>query len=311
MAQIRIKLPVCRIVQGDIYTPQTEDANGQPLVYKTGSNAGQARSNYFFAVAIPKGAEQHWAQTAWGQQIYNHGNAEAKTATQRPDFAWKIIDGDSTVPNQNNKRPCDNENFRGHWIVRLSGGYAPKVYVMENGGFREEITPHFCKPGHFVEALISAEFNGNAQRPGMYLNHLMVCHRGYGPEIVYGPDVSEAGFGADPLPAGCSAMPVAASAPLPAMPPAPVNVQPNPAFVQQAAQYPGNGVPATVNPLNTVAAPVVAQAPAPMPPAPPAPVAPAVPAHRMTPAANGVPYEAYIAAGWTDATLIANGYMVA
>lgn len=55
--------------------------------------------------------------------------------------------------------------------------------------------------------------------------------------------------------------------------------------------------------------------PVPPPPAPAAP-APAAPAQDfadgkvMTPAASGVSYQEYIAAGWTDEQLIANGLMV-
>lgn len=50
---------------------------------------------------------------------------------------------------------------------------------------------------------------------------------------------------------------------------------------------------------------------APQPPAPPAPPAHDLAAGKiMTPAANGVPYEAWIAKNWTDEMLIASGYMV-
>jgi len=41
---------------------------------------------------------------------------------------------------------------------------------------------------------------------------------------------------------------------------------------------------------------------------PPAPVAPV---RQMTAAANGVTYEAYVAAGWSDAQLVQNGMMMA
>lgn len=52
-------------------------------------------------------------------------------------------------------------------------------------------------------------------------------------------------------------------------------------------------------------------APATPPPPPPAPPAPATPpALVMTPAANGATYEAMIAAGWTDESLISNGMAI-
>lgn len=283
MAQ-NITSPVGRLIQGSLYKPQTTDDNGQPLVYKSGSMAGQPRSNYFFALAIPKGQEQHWSQTPWGQQIWNEGHAAGAQFVNLPGFAWKIIDGDSTLPDQKGKRWCDKENFPGHWVIRFGGSYAPKIYGMENGGFVLHQEPDFIKPGYYVQVAFSCEFNGDSRRPGMYMNHSMVCLSGYGPEIVYGPDVNEAGFGKAPLPAGASAVPVgAASMPAQAAPAAPANVTPNHAFVANAAAAPA------------------------APPAPPP--APAAPARQMTAAATAT-YEQYLAAGWTDAQLIANGLML-
>jgi hypothetical protein len=109
MAQkVNITSPVGRIVMGSLYDPSTTDAEGKPLVVKTGPNAGQPRVNYFFALAIPKGAEPHWAHTPWGQQIWNVGNQAFPNAAQSPAFAWKIEDGDSQIPNKKGRKPVDN-----------------------------------------------------------------------------------------------------------------------------------------------------------------------------------------------------------
>lgn len=54
------------------------------------------------------------------------------------------------------------------------------------------------------------------------------------------------------------------------------------------------------------AGPAAPVAPAAPPAAPPAP-----PGRTMLPAAGGATYEAMIAAGWTDATLVAQGMMAA
>ena len=129
--RVNITSPVGRIVMGSLYDPSTTDAEGKPLVVKTGPNAGQPRVNYFFALAIPKGAEPHWAHTPWGQQIWNVGNQAFPNAAQSPAFAWKIEDGDSQIPNKKGRKPCDNEGWRGHWILKFSGGFAPKVYQQE------------------------------------------------------------------------------------------------------------------------------------------------------------------------------------
>ena len=59
--KLGLLLPIGRLVDGSIYVPQTTDANGQPLVTKTGPNAGQPRQNVYFSVAIPKTpGVTHW-----------------------------------------------------------------------------------------------------------------------------------------------------------------------------------------------------------------------------------------------------------
>jgi len=334
MAQkVNITSPVGRIVMGSLYDPSTTDAEGKPLVVKTGPNAGQPRVNYFFALAIPKGAEPHWAHTPWGQQIWNVGNQAFPNAAQSPAFAWKIEDGDSQIPNKKGRKPCDNEGWRGHWILKFSGGFAPKVYQQEGAGYVQVMQKDFCKPGYFVEVAFSVEGNGSQSQPGVYINHSMVCFRAYGPEISFGPDVASAGFGAAPLPAGASMTPPAGAIPMPqapaaapALPGAPAGYAPPPvpAGVPQipgaapAPLPPGGFVPMPSAPVPGAPAPIPVMpntgfvqvpppAPAPMAP-PPAPVAPV---RQMTAAAQGVTYEAYVAAGWSDAQLVQNGLMLA
>jgi len=351
MAQkVNITSPVGRIVMGSLYDPSTTDAEGKPLVVKTGPNAGQPRVNYFFALAIPKGAEPHWAHTPWGQQIWNVGNQAFPNAAQSPAFAWKIEDGDSQIPNKKGRKPCDNEGWRGHWILKFSGGFAPKVYQQEGAGYVQVMQKDFCKPGYFVEVAFSVDGNGSQSQPGVYLNHSMVCFRAYGQEITFGPDVASAGFGAAPLPAGASMTPPAGAIPMPqapaaapalpgapagyAPPPvpgmmpqapaaAPASYAPPPGLPQVPGVAPAPLAPAGFAPTPYAPAPgapapipvtpnpgfvqVPPPAPAPMAP-PPAPVAPV---RQMTAAANGVTYEAYVAAGWSDAQLVQNGLMLA
>jgi len=297
--KVNITSPVGRIVMGSLYDPSTTDAEGKPLVIKTGPNAGQPRVNYFFALAIPKNpGETHWANTAWGQQIWNVGNAAFPNIAQSPAFAWKIDDGDSAIPNKKGRKPCDNEGWKGHWILKLSGGFAPKVYQQEGAGYVQITQKDFCKPGYYVEVAFSVEGNGSAQQPGVYLNHSMVAFRAYGPEIVFGPDVASAGFGQTPLPAGASLTPAPSAIP---MPQAPQVAAPAPLVPNGSAPTPPAAVPVV---------PVIPNVQfAQIPPAPPAPQVPA--AHRMTPAAQNIPYESYIQQGWTDALLVQNGLMLA
>lgn len=289
--KINITSPVGRIVMGSLYDPSTTDAEGKPLVVKTGPNAGQPRVNYFFALAIAKNpGETHWAQTAWGQQIWAVGNTAHPNAAQSPQFAWKIEDGDSQIPNKKGRKPFENEGWKGHWILKFSGGFAPKVYQQEGQGYVQVTQKDFVKPGYFVEVAFSVEGNGSTSQPGVYLNHSMVCFRAYGQEIQFGPDVASAGFGAAPLPAGASMTPPASIVPLPQVAP----IAPAPAPV---------AMPVAPVPVAMPVAPVT-----PNPSFAQMPVAPLV--RQMTPAANGVAYEAYIANGWTDAQLIANGLML-
>lgn len=57
---------------------------------------------------------------------------------------------------------------------------------------------------------------------------------------------------------------------------------------------------------------VLSQVTAPTPPGPTSPAVIAASASKtMTAKANGTPYAAFIAAGWTDAELIAGGYLLA
>ena len=325
--KVNITSPVGRFVMGSLYKPRTTDFDGKPLVYKTGPNAGQPRVDYFIALAIPKTGEPSWAYTPWGGKIWQAGCAAFPQASQRPDFAWKIDDGDSIIPNKRHRRPCDNEGWPGHWILKFSGGFAPKVYKVENKACIQVAEPDFLKPGHWMEVAFTVDGNNNQNNSGIYLNHSMVCFRGFGAEIQFGPNPNEAGFGSSPLPAGASAVPFASSAPLPGMPPvapaypggyqpppAPATppvpsaspVYPNPGFLQvPPGTQAGLPWPAIGNGAPLPAAGAVPASPAPVYPSnvPPAP-------YRMTEKAAGATREAFLAAGWDDARLIQQGFML-
>ena len=319
--RVNITSPVGRIVMGSLYDPSTTDAEGKPLVVKTGPNAGQPRVQYFFALAIPKNSgETHWAQTAWGQQIWALGHQAFPQAAQAADFSWKIVDGDSQQPGKlfkgkPGKKPCENEGWPGHWVLKFSGGFAPKVYQQEDAGYVQRMEKDFCKPGYFVEVAFSVEGNNSQTSPGVYLNHSMVCFRAYGREIVFGPDVASAGFGAAPLPVGASMTPPAGAIPMPQAPagaptmplppglPQVPDVAPAPLPQGGFAPMPSAPVPGAPAPIPVTPNPGFVQVPP-----PPAPVAPV---RQMTSAAQGIPYESYVAQGWTDAQLVQNGLMLA
>lgn len=284
MARTNFTTPVGRLVQGSLYHPQDKDADGNPLTIKNGPNAGQPKVQYYFGVAIPKGSEQHWNQTEWGQKIWKAGvDGFPQGQYNAPTFAWKITDGDSNIPNKKGKRPCDKEGYKGHWVLNFSSGFAPRIFNAD--GSQPILDEDAVKPGYYIQVNGDVDSNGSSLNPGVYLNHELVALSAYGPEInLTTVDATAVGFGASPLPAGASPAPLGGGfnpAPAPAPAPSPT---PNPAFLQ---------VPPPVAP----------------PAAPPVP--PAVPVRQMTALANGATYDQMVAAGWTDDLLVQHGMMVA
>ena len=288
--RVDLLTPVGRLVQGSLYSGATTDAENRPLVYKTGPNMGQPRVNFWFSVAIQKKGEQHWNQTEWGQKIWNVGHAGfPQGQANGSSFAWKIINGDSQDPNTQGNKPCDNEGFPGHWILKFSGSFAPSLYN-ENGTL-PLTEPNAIQLGDYVQVYGYVEDNKSTQQPGVYLNHSMIARAGYGTRIIAGADPKAVGFGGSPLPVGASTTPIASFAPPIASAVAPVMA---PAAV--AAPIAPAAVPSPIAP----------------PPAypqiltPPAPVV----AKILTEKANGATYEQLISVGWTDDLLVQQGMMI-
>lgn len=268
---VNFTTPVGRLVAGSIYKAGDKDAEGRPLTVKHGPNAGQPRVDYYFGIAIPKGAEAHWNQTEWGKVIWGVGTASNPTAGTNPKFAWKVKDGDSTAPDAKGKLFCDRVGHKGHWIIGFSGGYQPKCYSLISSDTPVELTePNAIPLGHWVQVNGNVKGNGSMQKPGVFMNHSMVCLVGYGQVISVGPDAASAGFGASPLPAGVSTTPQAGFTPPAAATP--------PQMPAPSASYR-------------------------MPPAAPAP------RKVMLEAAGGYSYEEMIRGGWNDQQLIDNHMM--
>lgn len=270
----QILFPVGRMVGGSVHTPYAEtDNRGNPKLGKD----GQARKSFNFGVAIPKGQEQHWNQTPWGNAVWNIGASAFPREHGLPVFAWKIKDGDSTVPNRRGNIPAQMEGYAGHWVIWFKQGWAPKLVT--DKGTTTLLEPESIVPGYYVE--VFAEVTGNSgETPGVYMNPIAVNRVAFGERIITAQEVdtTSVGFGTSPLPAGASATPVGGGFVPPDAPTAPTPITPNPAFLA-------------------------------VPPTPPAP--PAAPTHVMLPAAGGATYEQMIGAGWTDALLVQHGMMAA
>lgn len=299
-----ILFPVGRLVAGSVYEPKIKDHQGNPLVLKRGPDAGKPTQRFDFAVAFAKGNETHFGFTEWGKIVWDVAHqCFPKGQADSPTFAFKIIDGDSTVLNGREKRPCDQPGHAGHWVVWFSSSYPPNLRTAD--GTRELTEKDAIKRGYFVQVFGNVDGNEDLQKPGVYINHSAVALSGFGEEIVGGQDYSNVGFGAAPLPAGASNVPVAAMNAAPQVPGAaapPASATPPPAASPSAGLPPSPSVP--VQPHSGFRTPPGASPP-------PPPVAPAPPAGpTMTALANGIPYSAYITNGWTDATLRQHGYLI-
>jgi hypothetical protein len=200
---INFTTPAGRMVMGDLYRPQTKDMDGKPLVIKQGPNAGQATQKYFFALAIAKGQETHWSQTGWGAVIWKAGHDLFGAASDTPTFAWKVVDGDSQIPNKKGVKPCSREGYPGHWVLSFTSQYVPKIYIQATPGNWEAYPVEGAvKNGYFLQVNGNIDGNYSKTNPGIFLYHAMVGYIAKGVEIFSGPDVADVGFGTGPLPAG-------------------------------------------------------------------------------------------------------------
>lgn len=228
---VYVTTPVGRHVMGDAFNGNDKDHQGRPRF----TQSGQPKTTWFVGLAIPKN-DPGWADF-WGQIVATAQRDYPAGQWQAPGFAWKVVDGDGK--NQNGQ-PYP-EHCHGHYVVRLSSGFAPTVWNAQN----QQITdPSQCKRGDYVRAYIAVRGNDDQQKPGVYLSHSMVQVVGYGEAITSGPSAAQA-FGAPAaLPPGASQTPVA----------------------------PAQGMPAPAGALAPQAAPT--QAPVPAPGVPGAPAAP-------------------------------------
>lgn len=352
-------LPPGRIIWGSVFKPRTTNKKGEQIIIKSGANKGQPGAQWSFGLALsktspavnPTGA-QNWWETPWGQRIMGVGQRGFLNGSwQRPDFAWKITDGDSAIPNTVGKAPNASEYNRGHWIIAFTTytGAPPQFMKDQSGAFKQILDEAaYIKTGYYAEVNVGIKPN-TGESAGLYLTPRMVALVGYGTEIIMGPDVNEAGFGQQAMPAGAMATPVGGMAQPGGMPGAAMGMggMPQPVQMGQMMQ-PGAGmpmlpqqgammgqVPATGMPMQQggMAPQPVAVAPHPailgmgqmqqggpgmqvmggpgvgMPQMQPAQH---TPQRVMTQKANGATYEQFLAmnVGWNDQTLVDQGMMV-
>ena len=156
------------------------DNNNNPVMDTTVMPAVQ-KTEIYFALAIPKNGAVDWKQTEWGQQI----NAQAATDWPNgehlsPTFSWKIIDGDSTIPNKKGNKPCDNANWVGHYIMHCTQRFDVKCY--HNGKYdplQQIQDSNEIKCGDHGRLNVTVKGNGPVcGSPGIYINPAMFsCDR--------------------------------------------------------------------------------------------------------------------------------------
>lgn len=296
--EIKVLLPVARMIGGNVYQlVQAKDFQTKELKF---NKDGTPEMWCTVGVAVPKGAETHWNQTEWGVKIWNYGAQTFPSHFSSNKFSWKISDGDSQEMNEANKRNCDNANYRGHWIVWCKQTFLTTIGLRTTGAAVTLPLPPLVNgkfdlsgdnvivPGYFVQVMLGVKNNTGA-KAGLYLNPRGVLLVAAGERIESsGMDLSEFGtasngalpVGAIPLAAApAAALFPATPAPAAAGAPAPLQVQPNAAFMS---------------------------APAPAPAAPPV-----TPRRVMTAKAGNFTYEQYMATpGWTEQMLIDQGFLV-
>lgn len=325
--------PVGRLVQGDPFEAQTKNMQGQPLVTKT----GQPTQRYFIAVAFPKTDQAFAALYAKLVEVARASfphlfNAQGQCTN--PKFSWKLIDGDGF--DDNGKPNVNKPGFAGCWVLKFQSSFPPKCFHAGRYQPHEQIQdPKAIPRGYYVRVAGTIEGNGDANKPGLYVNLNMVELAGGQPSdiIVSGPDASTVFGGSAPvLPPGVAApvLPASTPAAMPGMPGAmPAAI---PGALPSAAPFPGAApaVAPSVPNMNVGAAiagpattyPSSPAAPVAVPPNPaflagpggapaPAPAPAPIPAGpQMTAKAGGFTYEQYRAQGWSDEQLRAEGMMV-
>ena len=276
-----ILFPVGRMIGGSVYKAQPElDNFGKPKL----NGDGTPRTSFSFGIAIPKQGEQHWSQTPWGQQVFATGAAAHAQHHKLPTYAWKVKDGDSTVPNRIGKLMSSQEGCAGCWVIWFKQTWAPRLVT--DKGQVPLIEPEAIMPGYYIEVFASVVGN-TGPTPGLYMNPVAVNRVAFGEKInTVVVDTTSVGFGLSALPAGASLTPVGGGF--------------NPA-AQVVPHVPTYAPPAAMIPPPNPAFLAV----------PPAPVmAPPPPAVRtLTAKAGGATYEQMKGAGWSDDQLIQHGYM--
>jgi hypothetical protein len=246
-----------------VRTVVTDDKTNLPKFQQDGVTK---RMSSYIAVAIPKIAGVPWRQTEWGQVIVREAQESWNLGESlHPTFAWKVTDGDSTIPKKPfggkpGRIPAQCEGYPGHWVISCSTELGIKCYHVGKYAPHEEIqNKEEIKCGDYCRVLIGVKSNKPSQSPGVYINPTLFELSRAGQRIVTGdgPDAATAFGGSAPV--------------------LPANGQYDSAVAEEP-RYIVNGVEYTVAQLRAARwteAQIAAAVPVAAPPSAPAPAAPA------------------------------------
>lgn len=218
-------LPEGRIVTGHPMKRNVrKDDNGQPKLNKT---TGEQIMETYFGLAIPKAGETFWHETEWGKRIHAVATGSwPQGQWKMAGFAWKIEDGDSSIPNKKMKIPNQRDGWKGHWVIHFTTSFSVQCFhPQQNGIFPQMQSDSEIKCGDYV--YVNAMFKGNdsTQTAGIYANPSMVLLSRIGEAIVGGDANPDEAFAGLPTSAPSVAAPVTTAFAPP--PPAPTEVTPN------------------------------------------------------------------------------------
>lgn len=218
MTQFTFVTPVARLIHGHPMkqNTRTDEKTKQPIIGKD----GQPVKEVYIGIAIPKGGESTWKDTEWGKQIImaalDAENGYIQAQVDRDDFSFKVVDGDSQIPNQNGHAPSSDPYKRGHWVLNLTTRIPyPSYHVGKYSPLDAIQDVNAIKLGDYVRVSVVAKGNKPAKSPGVYLNPNMLELNRPGEAIIRegsGPDAASV-FG------GAPASTPAPAAPAPATPP--------------------------------------------------------------------------------------------
>ena len=296
--------PVGRLVQGDLWNPQTTNMEGNPLV----DSKGNPRNNYFFALAVSKN------DPGLGEFYQEMKTVAAQSFPGIPEarLSMKYVDGDA--PENSGKT-----GFAGCYVFKFSNGFPSKVIKKDaHGTIVPIVNSNEVKLGDYVRVYANITGNGSSSKPGIYLNHSFVELIGIGEQISTGvtaeqayesaPPVNTLPAGAAPIGSAPTGMPGGAAGPGAGMPGAPGVMGGPGAGMPGGAAGPGAGMPGGAAGPGA-GMPGGAAGPGAGMPGGPQPYPQILNPHRMTAKAAGYTYEWFIANNWTDDMLRQHGYM--